>query len=113
VVASRVGPIPEIVLHGETGLLVPPGQPGPLAAALLELLEQPALAARLGAAGRRRASERFSLGRMVAGTEARYGELLGAAGPASALGGAARPNPDSAPPVANRGPLSRPNGGTA
>lgn len=76
VVASRVGPIPEVVLHGETGLLVEPGQPAPLAAALLELLERPALAARLGAAGRRRLVERFSLERMVAETEALYDRLL-------------------------------------
>jgi glycosyltransferase involved in cell wall biosynthesis len=77
VVASRVGPIPEVVLHGETGLLVEPGDPGQLAAALIELLEQPGLAARLGAAGRRRVAEHFSLDRMVAETEAFYGELLG------------------------------------
>jgi glycosyltransferase involved in cell wall biosynthesis len=76
VVASRVGPIPEIVLHGETGLLVAPGEPAPLAAALVELLEQPELAARLGAAGRRRVAEHFTLQRMVAETEALYEAVL-------------------------------------
>jgi glycosyltransferase involved in cell wall biosynthesis len=76
VVASRVGPIPEVVLHGETGLLVEPGEPEPLAAALIELLEHPTLAARLGAAGRRRVREHFTLDRMVAETEALYEEVL-------------------------------------
>jgi glycosyltransferase involved in cell wall biosynthesis len=76
VVASRVGPIGEVVLDGETGLLVEPGRPAALAAALLEVLEQPGLAARLGAAGRRRAAEQFSLERMVAQTEALYARLL-------------------------------------
>lgn len=76
VVASRVGPIPEIVLHGETGLLVEPGQPGPLAEALLEVLENPRLAARLGAAGRQRVSQHFTLGKMVADTESLYTEVL-------------------------------------
>jgi glycosyltransferase involved in cell wall biosynthesis len=112
VVASRVGPIPEVVVHGETGLLVPPGQPAALAAALLELLEHPDLAARLGEAGQRRAAERFGLDRMVAETEALYDELLGPIGSAIGVGAVARPNPGAASPVADNGPLSRPNGGT-
>jgi glycosyltransferase involved in cell wall biosynthesis len=81
VVASRVGPIPEIVQHGETGLLVEPGQPGPLADALLKVLENPDLAARFGAAGRRRVAERFTLDRMVAEIEALYADLLAAPTP--------------------------------
>jgi glycosyltransferase involved in cell wall biosynthesis len=76
VVASRVGPIPEIVVHAETGLLVEPGEPEPLASALLELLEKPESAAELGIRGRRRVVERFSLERMVAETEAFYDRLL-------------------------------------
>jgi hypothetical protein len=67
-----------VVVDGQTGLLVEPGQPEPLAAALLRLLEQPELAARLGAAGRRRAAEQFSLERMVGQTEALYERLLAA-----------------------------------
>jgi glycosyltransferase involved in cell wall biosynthesis len=78
VVASRVGPIPEIVLNGETGLLVEPGNAEQLAAALIELLEQPALAARLGAAGRRRVAEQFTIETMVAETVQYYDELLAA-----------------------------------
>jgi glycosyltransferase involved in cell wall biosynthesis/2-polyprenyl-3-methyl-5-hydroxy-6-metoxy-1,4-benzoquinol methylase len=72
VAASRVGPIPEIVLHGETGLLVEPGQPDSLAAALIELLENPERAARLGAAGRQRVADHFTLEKMVAETERLY-----------------------------------------
>ena len=85
VVASRVGPIPEVVLHGETGLLVEPGQPEPLAAALIELLEHPGLAARLGAAGRRRVADHFTLDRMVAETEGLYEGLLGVGTPPTAI----------------------------
>lgn len=52
VVASQVGGLPEVVRDGETGLLVPPEQPQALADALLRLIEDPQLRARLGQAGR-------------------------------------------------------------
>ena len=61
VVASRVGGLPELVLDGETGLLVPPGQPAALAVALETLLDDPALRERLGAAGRARVQTHFAL----------------------------------------------------
>jgi glycosyltransferase involved in cell wall biosynthesis len=61
VVATAVGGTPELVVHGETGLLVPPGDAGALAAALDEVLGDPDLAHRLGEAGRRRVIESFSL----------------------------------------------------
>jgi glycosyltransferase involved in cell wall biosynthesis len=77
VVATDAGGVPEIVIHGETGLLVPPGEPKSLAEAVLGLLEDPARAARLGAAGRRRAEGSFSLTRHVAAVEALYAELAG------------------------------------
>jgi alpha-maltose-1-phosphate synthase len=60
VVASRVGGIPEVVLQGETGLLVPPADPGALADAVNELVADPDRAAAMGETGRRRAVERFS-----------------------------------------------------
>ena len=60
VVATRVGGIPAVVSHGETGLLVPPDDPPDLARAANELLKDPGLRQRMGEAGRRRA-EQFSL----------------------------------------------------
>ncbi len=52
VVASDVGGIPDMVTDGSNGLLVPPGDPGALAAAMRRLIDDPALAERLGEAGR-------------------------------------------------------------
>ena len=54
VVGSRVGGIPDVVADDETGVLVPPGDIGALADALVRVLGAPALAERLGASGRRR-----------------------------------------------------------
>ena len=59
-IASDAGGIPDIVKHGQTGLLVPPGDPTALAGAILELAADPARAAALGRAGRRHVQERFS-----------------------------------------------------
>jgi glycosyltransferase involved in cell wall biosynthesis len=61
VVASDVGGVGELVVDGETGLIVPPGDPARLAQALARMLEDGALRERLGAAGRARARERFDL----------------------------------------------------
>jgi glycosyltransferase involved in cell wall biosynthesis len=58
-VASRVSGIPEVVEDGTTGWLVPPEDPGALAAALAEVLASPGEARRRGEAGRRRVEERF------------------------------------------------------
>ncbi|MGE5529327.1 MAG: glycogen synthase [Patescibacteria group bacterium] len=60
VVASRVGGIPEVVVDGETGILVPPGEPAALAAAVGRLLENAGKAAAMGAAGRRRVEDLFT-----------------------------------------------------
>ena len=76
VVASRVGGIQEVVLDGETGLLVPAGDSAALASAISSLLADPARAARMGQAGRARVQARFGLDRMVRETEALYDELL-------------------------------------
>jgi glycosyltransferase involved in cell wall biosynthesis len=54
VVAGRAAAVPETVADGETGLLVDPGDPGALAAALASLLADPAQRRALGAAGRQR-----------------------------------------------------------
>jgi glycosyltransferase involved in cell wall biosynthesis len=79
VVASAVGPIPEIVVDGVTGLLVPPGDPAALAEALVRLLRDLELAAALGRAGRARVERELRVDTMVARTESLYDELLGRA----------------------------------
>jgi glycosyltransferase involved in cell wall biosynthesis len=77
VVASAVGGLPELIADGEQGLLVPPGDPDALAGALGRCLADPALCARLAAAGRLRA-EAFSTIAMARGTEAVYERALAA-----------------------------------
>jgi len=61
VVATDVGGLPEIVVDGETGLLVGAQDPGALAEAVVQLLEDPTFAARMGANGRQRVRERFNI----------------------------------------------------
>jgi glycosyltransferase involved in cell wall biosynthesis len=63
VVATAVGGIPEIVVDGETGILVRPGDSDSLAEALEAIVSRERLRADLGQAGRRRAVERFSWSR--------------------------------------------------
>jgi glycosyltransferase involved in cell wall biosynthesis len=63
VIGTRVGGIPEMVVDGETGLLVPPRDHEALAAAIERLLVDGELRERLGQAGRRRCEEMFSLER--------------------------------------------------
>ena len=60
VVATRVGGLPELIIDGETGMLVPPEDARAMADALLAVLRDRELAARLGAAGRARAAADFS-----------------------------------------------------
>ena len=77
VVATTGGALPEVVgTDGETGLLVPPDDPGALAAAIARLLDDPALRARLGAAGRERVVSRFTWQVTAAGTADQYRKLL-------------------------------------
>jgi glycosyltransferase involved in cell wall biosynthesis len=72
VVVSNIGSVPTAVRDGVDGVLVPPGDPAALAAAVIALHRDPARAAALGAAARRAVEERFSLERMVDGTLAVY-----------------------------------------
>jgi glycosyltransferase involved in cell wall biosynthesis len=81
VVASDAGGLPELVLDGETGLVVPGGGADGLAEALVRLAGDRSERARLGEAGLVRARERFSAEWMVTRTLAVYGEVL--KGPAS------------------------------
>ncbi|HLY38443.1 MAG TPA: glycosyltransferase family 4 protein [Candidatus Binatia bacterium] len=72
VVASRVGGLAEAVEEGEAGLLVPPGDAAALGVALARLAHDPALRARLGAAGRMRVAARYTTTNMANGTLACY-----------------------------------------
>ncbi len=76
VVALAHGSLPEIVVDGRTGLLVPPGQPSGLARGVIGLLRSPGDVERLGAAGRARVIERFSLARMIERIERLLGGVL-------------------------------------
>ncbi len=78
VVGTTVGGIPEAVRHGETGLLVPPREPGRLAAAAISVLKDPVLATSMGEAGRTRAQEMFSLETEARQTRAVYDHVVGA-----------------------------------
>jgi glycosyltransferase involved in cell wall biosynthesis len=80
VVATNVGGVPELVLDGETGFLVPPGNPQSLAGAMERLLEDSALRRRLGAAGRLRVEEGFHLESTRRAHLDLYTALLAAAG---------------------------------
>ena len=85
VVATAVGGVPDVVLHGSTGLLVPPGDPAALAHACIQVLTDPDLRARLGHAGRARAEAHFSLDAMVRQTSQLYEELLSRRGLSHAI----------------------------
>ncbi len=76
VVGSRTGGIPEVVAEGETGLLVPPGEPEPLADALNVLLRDPERARAMGQAGRKRAVAEFGWPAIAAQTAELYAELV-------------------------------------
>ena len=65
IVASRVGGIPEVVVEGQTALLVEPRQPGQLAAATLQLLGSPSRRESFGLAGQKRWRSQFQLETMI------------------------------------------------
>ena len=73
VASFRVGGVPEIVLHGETGLLAEPGDTDTLLAHAVSLLTTPALARSLGRNARDQGGRRFKAERMAAD----YRKLLG------------------------------------
>ena len=78
VVATRVGGIPEVVVDGETGWLVPPGDEAALARALRGALADQARARRMGEAGRRRVEAHFSWDRIAERTLAVYRDAIAA-----------------------------------
>jgi glycosyltransferase involved in cell wall biosynthesis len=75
-VATRVGGTPEALIDGESGLLVPPGDPAALAAGVATLLRNTELGTRFGHAARHRIATEFSVGKMVQATEQLYVDLL-------------------------------------
>lgn len=76
VIGSRVGGVPETMIEGATGLLVPPEDPDALAAALLELARDPARRQAMGARGAAFVRERYSVDAMVEGMIAVYRRQL-------------------------------------
>jgi glycosyltransferase involved in cell wall biosynthesis len=91
VVATRVGGVPDVVADGEDGFLVAPAAVGELADRLARLARDPALRARMGAAGRERMQERYSVGRLIDDVDRLYRDLLvekGIAVPAVSAAGA-------------------------
>lgn len=75
VVATNVSGTPELVLDGETGLLVPPRDADALAAAVLRVLDDAALRRRFGEAGRARVAAAFRFERMLERYEALFAEV--------------------------------------
>ena len=92
VVATSVGGIPELVTHGESGLLVPPGDPEALAAAMRRLMDLPHdERERMGQAGKERVADACRLEDVVLRWEALFLELMearrGAGGTTEGRGG--------------------------
>jgi glycosyltransferase involved in cell wall biosynthesis len=79
VVATRVGGVPDVIVDGEDGFLVDPGDVDQLADALARLAEDPDLRQRMGEAGRARVVPRYAVDRLVDDVDRLYRSLLGAA----------------------------------
>jgi glycosyltransferase involved in cell wall biosynthesis len=77
VVATGVGGLRDLVVDGETGIVVPPRDPAALRAALGALLADRELRRRLGSAGRERARQRFSWDAVTDATVAAYADAAG------------------------------------
>ena len=76
VIATAVGGNPELVVHGETGFLIPVQSPELLADAIGAYQDAPALARRHGLAGRQRVEEHFSLTKMIEAYDKMYSRFL-------------------------------------
>src|SRR6185295_7501944 len=75
VIATSVGGVASVILHDETGIIVPPQNSGELARRILELLEQPARARALGTRARRLVCDRYHVEGMVEQTANVYREI--------------------------------------
>jgi glycosyltransferase involved in cell wall biosynthesis len=76
VIGTDIEGHPELIVEGETGLLVPPRNPDALAQAILRVLENPTRAKAMARAGRKRVEARFSMAQKIQRTEALYRRLL-------------------------------------
>ena len=76
VVATNGGGVPEIVQDGVTGWLAPMGESAPMAEAIVKLLENPEMAAKMGAAGQQRVMDHFSIELTARRVEAFYDQML-------------------------------------
>jgi len=76
VIATRVGGVPELVIDGETGILVPPKQPEAIAKAVLYLLNHPKEAGEMGLKGRQRVTDHFNLAMCAQRHEEIYNTVL-------------------------------------
>lgn len=65
VITTNISSMPEIVVHGQTGYLIPPGEPHALAEGAIALLQNPSLRARMGQAAKQRVAEHFSHAMMI------------------------------------------------
>jgi glycosyltransferase involved in cell wall biosynthesis len=80
VIATDLEGHPELILEGETGLLVPPRNPDALAQAILRTIENPTRAKAMARAGRKRVEAHFSMAQKIQRTEALYERLWAARG---------------------------------
>lgn len=80
VVATAVGGVPGVIVHGETGILVPPRDTVALAKGIMELLAAPRRALSFGLAGRKRVCELFTVEKMAGRIMDLYKEALTAQG---------------------------------
>jgi glycosyltransferase involved in cell wall biosynthesis len=76
IVATHIDGTPELVMHEQTGLLVPPGDPSRIAEAVNRLLGNKNLCTEFGKAGKQRVHELFGIERMISETEALYQKFV-------------------------------------
>ena len=77
VIATNAGGVPEIVVDGRTGVLVPPGDHAALARALGDLLRDRDRRAQMGGEARARAAEHFSVESFARAMQGVYADMLG------------------------------------
>jgi glycosyltransferase involved in cell wall biosynthesis len=106
VVASEVGGIGEALVDGESGMLVPRGDPDALAQALVGLLDDPRRRAQMGALARRRVDSRFTLNAMIDRLVGVYDELMSSSSRSDPNRAAHVPIAAERPPTTMTGPAA-------